>query len=277
MYFDTHTHANFAAFESEKEGVIKRALDQDVWLANVGTSFATSKSAAETAKGYKEGVYATVGLHPGHTWQDMKDSDESEANHKEVFVEDEYAALLSDKVVAIGEIGLDYFRLPLEDEASRQLQKDAFAAQLHFAQKYELPVVIHCRDAYDDCLEILKAEYKGGGILHSFTGDWPTAKKFLDIGFHVALNGILMFDKTGRLNEVCKNLPADRILSETDAPYLAPPPHRGKRNEPAFVRYIVDFMAQIRWVDPAEMADQTFRNAVSVYNLGNKKTAQDGG
>lgn len=268
MYFDTHTHATFAAFDNEVDGVIKRAFDQDVWMANVGTSFATSKNAAETAKKYPKGVYATVGLHPGHTWQDMPDPDESVDNHKESFVEEEYAALLSDKVVAVGEIGLDYFRVPLEDVATKQLQKDAFVAQLVFAKKYELPVVIHCRDAYDDCLEILKAEYKGQGIIHSFTGDWETAKKFLDIGFHVALNGILMFDKTGRLNEVCRNLPSDRILSETDAPYLAPPPHRGKRNEPAYVRYIVDYMAKIRWADPEEMARQTFENALSVYKIG---------
>lgn len=267
MFFDTHTHANFVAFEKETEGVIKRALDQGVWLTNVGTSFVTSKSAVETAREYAEGVYATVGLHPGHTWQDMKDPDESADNHKESFVEDEYAALLSDKVVAVGEIGLDYFRLPPEDAESKQLQKNAFVAQLQFAQKYKLPVVIHCRDAYDDCLEILKAEYKGEGIMHSFTGDWPTAKKFLDIGFYVALNGILMFDKTGRLNEVCQNLPSDRILSETDAPYLAPPPYRGKRNEPAYVKYIVEYMAQIRWTDSEEMTRQTFKNAVSVYNI----------
>jgi TatD DNase family protein len=267
MYFDTHTHANFAAFEKETDAVIKRAFDQDVWMANVGTSFATSRSAAEIAKGYPEGVYATVGLHPGHTWQDMQDADESLHNHKEAFVKEEYAALLSDKVVAVGEIGLDYFRLPLEDEASRQLQKDAFAAQLDFAREYKLPVVIHCRDAYDDCLEILKSEHQGRGIMHSFTGDWPTAKKFLDLGFYVALNGILMFDKSGRLNEVCRNLPSDRILAETDAPYLAPPPYRGKRNEPAYVRYIVDYMAKVRWVDPQEMARQTFQNALSVYGI----------
>jgi TatD DNase family protein len=267
MYFDTHAHANFAAFENETEGVIKRALDQEVWMTNVGTSFGTSKSAAELAKKYPEGVYATVGLHPGHTWQDMKDADESAANKREAFAEDEYAALLNDKVVAVGEIGLDYYRIPAEDADAKRLQKDAFVAQLHFAQKYSLPVVIHCRDAYDDCLDILKAEYKGGGIMHSFTGDWETARKFLDLGFHMALNGILMFDKTGRLNEVCQNLPSDRILSETDAPYLAPPPHRGKRNEPAFVRYIVDKMAEIRWVAAENMANLTYNNALSVYNI----------
>jgi TatD DNase family protein len=207
VYFDTHTHATFAAFGEESDGVIKRALEQDVWMANIGTSFATSKSSAEVAKKYPEGVYATVGLHPGHTWQDAQDPDESDQNHREAFLEDEYAALLNDKVVAVGEIGLDYYRMPLEDEASKKLQKDAFVAQLNFAKRYKLPVVIHCRDAYDDCLEILQAEY------------------------------------------------------------LAPPPHRGKRNEPAYVRYVVDYMAQVRWVDPEEMARRTFENACRVYKV----------
>lgn len=268
MYFDTHTHVNFSAFETETESVIQRAFDQDVWMANVGTSFASSKSGAELAKKYEQGVYATVGLHPVHTWQNVNDPDESPENRLEKFNKDEYAVLLNDKVVAVGEIGLDYYRVPPEDSESKKLQKEAFIQQLHFAQEYELPVVIHCRDAYIDALEILKAEYTGQGIMHSFTGDWDTAKKFLDFGLYIALNGILTFDKTGRLNEVCRNVPSDRILSETDAPYLAPPPYRGKRNEPAYVKYVVEAMAKIRWVPEEEMARQTFENALAVYRIG---------
>ncbi|MBX4187813.1 MAG: TatD family hydrolase [Candidatus Doudnabacteria bacterium] len=270
MYFDTHTHANFAAFADETDAVIKRALEENVWLTNVGTSYETSKNAAELTKKYQEGVYATVGLHPIHTWQSINDPDESASNKQQEFNESEYQNLLNDKVVAVGEIGLDYFRIPAEDEKSKDLQKKAFISQLNFAQKNNLPIVIHCRDAYEDCLEILKAEYKGRGIMHSFTGDWETAKKFLEIGFYVALNGILMFDKSGRLNEVCKNLPSDRILSETDAPYLAPPPYRGKRNEPAYVKYIVEHMAGIRWVAVEEMAKIIFENAIAVYNIKGK-------
>lgn len=267
MYFDTHTHVNFAAFDPDAEGVIRRAFDQEVWMTNVGTSFASSKAAVELAAKYKEGVYATVGLHPVHTWQDVADLDESHDNHQEKFDESEFAALINDKVVAVGEIGLDYFRVALEDQESKTKQKEAFSAQLTFAKNYNLPVVIHCRDAYEDTLDIIKSEYHGGGILHSFTGDWEMAKKFLDLGFYVALNGILMFDKTNRLNEVCRNIPTDRILSETDSPYLAPPPHRGKRNEPGYVKYVVDYMAEIRWTEPAEMASQTFKNALAVYGI----------
>lgn len=274
MYFDTHTHTNFAAFADETDVVIQRALGAGVWLTNVGTTYESSKSGAEIAKKYSEGVYATIGLHPVHTWQIVNDPEESHENKQQEFIEKDFEALLNDKVVAVGEIGLDYFRIEPEDKKSKDLQKRAFIAQLHFAKKHNLPVVIHCRDAYEDCLEILNSEYAGGGIMHSFTGDWETAKKFLDIGFYVALNGILIFDKSGRLNEVCKNLPSDKILSETDAPYLAPPPHRGKRNEPAYVKYVVDAMAAIRWITEEEMARITFENALAVYNIKpNKKSA----
>lgn len=270
MLFDTHAHANFAAYGDESDAVIKRALDGGTWMANVGTTIETSKSCAELATKYKEGVYATIGLHPAHTWQTMEDKDESPNNRQESFDESAYEALLNEKVVAIGEIGLDYFRIPEGDEGEKvkAIQKSEFIRQLHFAQKHDLPVVIHCRDAYEDCLEVIKAEYKGGAILHSYTGDWETAKKFLDLGFYVALNGILTFDKTGRLNEVCKNLPSDRILSETDAPYLAPPPYRGKRNEPAYLKHVVEHMAMIRGVPEEEMAKLTFDNALSAYGIG---------
>ncbi len=267
MYFDTHAHTNFAAYGEESGEVVKRALDSGVWMTNVGTSLATSQSAAELALRYKEGVYATVGLHPSHTWQVVDDPDEGKVNEMQGFDESRYEALLNEKVVAVGEIGLDYFRVPADDAKAKELQKQAFVAQLRFAKKHSLPVVIHCRDAYQDCLEILRTEYQSRGIIHSYTGDWETAKKFLDLGFHVALNGILMFDKTGKLREVCRNLPSDRILSETDAPYLAPPPYRGKRNEPVYVKYIVDAMAQHRGVDPHEMAKLTFENALVAYGV----------
>jgi TatD DNase family protein len=255
MYFDTHCHANFDDYDTDRAGIMQRAFDQDVWMTNVGTSFITSKSAVVLARKYDKGVYATIGIHPTHI---------------ENFNEDEFASLLSDKVMGVGEIGLDYFRVAPEDAEAKQLQKNKFAAQLAFAQKYSLPVVIHCRDAYDDTLGILKSYYTGPGILHSFTGDWDTAKKFLDLGFYIGLNGILMFDKTGKLNEVCQNVPNDKLLSETDAPYLTPPPHRGKRNEPAFVKYVVAHIAQIKWLEEEQMAQQLFDNACRIYNILDK-------
>jgi TatD DNase family protein len=265
MYFDTHSHVQLAAYKEDRDAVMKRSLDGGVWMVNVGTSFQTSKDAVDLAGNYPEGVYASIGLHPGHTWHDENDPDEMPNMRQESFNPADYEPLINDKVVAIGEIGLDYYRVPEDSAPAKTLQKKAFIDQLHFAQSHDLPIIIHCRDAYEDTVEILKAEYKGAGIIHSFTDSWETAKKFLDLGFYLALNGILIFDKTGRLAEVCKNLPSDRILSETDAPYLTPPPNRGKRNEPLNVRQVVEKMAQIRGVGTSEMSELTFQNALTVY------------
>jgi TatD DNase family protein len=267
MYFDTHAHTQFAAYKDDSDEVVQRALKEGVWMTNVGTSLSTSRAGVEFANKHGKGVYASIGLHPGHSWHDENDPDEAPGHKQEDFNDTDYAALINEKVVAVGEIGLDYYRLPEDPEPAKQLQKKAFVQQLQFAQSHNLPIIIHCRDAYEDTHEILKSEYNGQGIIHSYTGDWETAKKFLDLGFYVALNGILTFDKTGRLQEVCKNLPSDRILSETDAPYLTPPPHRGKRNEPAYVTHVVEKMADIRGVGLGEMAGQTFKNALSVYRI----------
>jgi len=273
MHFDTHAHVHFAAYGAETGDVIKRSLEAGVWMTNIGTSLATSKAAVDLAGRYPEGVYAAVGLHPGHTWHDEKDEEESTDNKQESFDPDAFAAIITGKVVAVGEIGLDYYRLPedaAEAAAAKAIQKREFIRQLKFAQERKLPTVIHCRDAYEDTLEILRSEYQGAGILHSFTADWETAKRFLDLGFYVALNGILTFDKTGRLAEVCKSLPSDRILSETDSPYLAPAPYRGKRNEPLYVREVVSHMATLRGVPQGEMAEILFRNALAAYGLPGK-------
>lgn len=270
MYFDTHTHVNFAAFKDDQNEVIQRALDQKAWMINVGTQANTSASAVELANKYPEGVFAAVGLHPVHTFQQMLDEEESHFRSRaESFAEDAYEQLLNGKVVAIGECGLDYFRLPENDkEPVIKKQKTEFVNQLQFAQKHGLPVIIHCRDAYEDVLEILKAEYDGfPGVIHSFTGDWATAKKFLDFGFYVALNGILTFDKTGRLAEVAEKAPLDRLLTETDAPYLTPPPYRGKRNEPSYVQYVAAEIAKIKRIDPEATGQHTFENACKLFNI----------
>ncbi|OGE93838.1 MAG: hypothetical protein A3K08_02330, partial [Candidatus Doudnabacteria bacterium RIFCSPLOWO2_01_41_7] len=220
-YFDTHTHVNFAAFKDDQSETIKRALDGNTWMINVGTQTDTSKLAVEVAKIYPEGVFAAIGLHPVHTYQQMLDEEESHFQSRtEVFVESDYEQMLTEKVVAVGECGLDYFRLPSDSDRESVIkkQKEEFVKQLHFAKKHKLPVIIHCRDAYADLLEILKSEYAGlQGVAHSFTDTWEIAKKFLDLGFYIALNGILTFDKTGKLAEVVANTPADRLLTETDA------------------------------------------------------------
>ena len=270
MYFDTHTHVNFSAFKNDAKAVIDRALEGGTWLVNVGTQIDTSRQAVDIAKRYKEGVYAAIGVHPVHTYAQVLDEEESHfTTREETFDESVYEKLLNEKVVAVGECGLDYFRLPAnsDNDAIKKIQKENFISQLNFAQKHNLPVIINCRDAYEDLLEVMKAEYTGPAIIHSFTDTWDTAKKFLDQGFHIALNGILAFDKTGKLAEVCKNCPNDRILTETDAPYLTPPPFRGKRNEPSYVQYIVAKIAELKGISLNEAAQMTFNNACKFFNL----------
>src|SRR3989344_910395 len=265
MLFDTHTHVNFEAYKEDRTQVVDRALNSDTWMINVGTQIDTSKSAVELANNYEKGVYAAIGLHPVHTYQQILDEEESHfKTRQEVFDEGAYEALINDKVVAVGECGLDYFRLPEnEKETAISKQKTAFIAQINFASKHNLPLIIHCRDAYEDVLEILKYQYKDQpGVIHSFTGDWETAKKYLDFGFYVALNGILTFDKSGKLAEVAKNTPLDKLITETDAPYLTPPPHRGKRNEPSYVQYVAAKIAEVRGEDKEKVSQQTFNNAL---------------
>lgn len=271
MFFDSHCHVNFAAFNDDRDQAVKRAIEKQTWMINVGTQTDTSKSAVDLANKYPEGVYAAIGLHPVHTYQQMLDEEESHFKSRaETFDDSVYESMLTDKVVGIGECGLDYFRMPqgADPEKIKNSQKQEFVKQLVFAKKHSLPVIIHCRDAYEDLIEILKSEYSGfPGVAHSFTDTWETAKRFLDLGFYVALNGILTFDKTGKLAEVVKNCPPDRLLTETDAPYLAPPPYRGKRNEPSYVQYVVAKIAEIKNKPVEEVAELTFANACKLFNI----------
>ncbi len=272
MYFDTHTHVNFSAFKDDADATIKRALDNDTWMINVGTQIDTSKSAVDLAQKYPQGVFAAIGLHPVHTYQQMLDEEESHFQSRaEEFNEDQYTVLLDSKqVVAIGECGLDYFRIPEASNKEQVIskQKTAFIAQINFAKKHNLALIVHCRDAYEDVLKVLKENYDGGRcVIHSFTDTWDTAKKFLDLGFYIALNGILIFDKTGKLAEVVEKTPFDKLLIETDAPYLTPPPYRGKRNEPAYVRYVAAKIAEIRKMDLEEVGERTFENACRLFKI----------
>ena len=281
MFFDTHTHVNFSAFSAkggsasggkdDTDATIKRALDSHTWMINVGTQVDTSKAAVELASKYPQGVFAAIGLHPVHTWQQMLDEEESHFKSRaEVFDEAKYEKLLNNKVVAVGECGLDYYRVSKDSnqEAVISKQKSEFIKQINFAKEHKLPMTIHCRDAYNDLLEILKSEYSGlPAVIHSFTDTWETAKKFLDQGYYIAFNGILTFDKIGRLAEVVSKMPFDKLLVETDAPYLTPPPFRGKRNEPAYVKYVVAKIAEIRGRSSEEMASRTFENARRLFKI----------
>ena len=267
-YFDAHTHVNFVAFKDDMNATIQRAADAGVGMNVVGTQFDTSKKSVELAEKY-DGVYATVGLHPIHTGKSYHDEKELGEGGKaftsrgEEFDATRYETLAqSPKVIAIGECGLDYFRLEAD---TKKQQEEAFVQQIELANKLNKPLMLHIRNAYDDALAILKAHAKVKGDVHFFAGDWNIAKQFLEFGFMLSFTGVLTF--THDYDEVVKNAPLDMLLSETDAPYVAPVPHRGKRNEPAYVVEVVKAIARIRGEDEEKVREQLLANAKRVFNL----------
>lgn len=269
---DTHTHVNFQAFREDADSVVERALAEEVWMINAGTQFETSRRAVELAENYSDGVYAAVALHPIHLFEHHVDEEETSFRTKgEEFNAGSYKDLVarSLKVVAIGEFGLDYYRMPpgADPERVKKVQEEVTKQHLLLAKEVGKPVMIHCRDAYRELWEILKNNYAGSGEIHCFTGTWEEAEPFLAMGFYIALNGIITFDKTGRSEKVVKNLPLDRILLETDAPYLTPAPHRGKRNEPAYVKFVAQKLAEIKGLSVEEVERVTTENARKLYGL----------
>jgi TatD DNase family protein len=267
-YFDAHTHVNFVAYKDDRDEVIKRALDAGVGMNVVGTQIDTSREAVELAETY-DGIYATIGLHPVHTAKSYHDEKELGEGGKEFTSRGEqfdsaaYEALAaSPKVIAIGECGLDYYRV---EETTKDVQTTAFIEHIELANKVGKPLMLHIRNAYEDALEILKAHTKVQGDVHFFAGNWDTAKKFLDIGFTLSFTGVLTF--THDYDEVVKNAPLDMVLSETDAPYITPVPFRGKRNESSYIPYIVKAIAGIRGENEEAVREQLLVNAKRVFKI----------
>ncbi|MGA2418150.1 MAG: TatD family hydrolase [Candidatus Staskawiczbacteria bacterium] len=271
MIVDTHSHLNFKAYDNDRDEVIKRNLENGVVCIDVGTKYETSKRAVELA-GKNKGIYAAIGMHPIHIKTDLMKlkMDEEEGAFQplgEEFDKNKYLELAkSKKVVAIGEIGLDYYYKPKTKtrlEEFKKLQKKVFVEQLEMAQELNLPVIIHCRMAFADLYEILKTR-KMRGIIHCFTGNWEDAQKYLDLGFYLGINGIIFkLD----LDEVIKNCPLDKILVETDCPYLTPPQENGKRNEPIFVKHVIQKIADLRGITFDEVASATTENAKKLFNI----------
>lgn len=272
---DTHCHVNFKAYDDDRDEIIKRSLDEGTWMINVGSQIDTSRSAVTLASQYEKGVYASIGLHPAHTiahgFNDTKEL--GFQPRQEVFDVKVYQELLdsSDKIIAVGETGLDYYRLPEDEvEEMKKLQYEAFMAQAEFAAKNELPLIIHCRDAHDDQLAAIKEmqEQWGSdkkGVIHCYTGTYEQAKRYVDDGWYIGFTGICVFaDEVG---EVAQKLPLESILVETDAPYLSPPPFRGKRNEPSYVKYIAEDLARRKGVGFEEVAAVTNKNASKLFNI----------
>jgi len=279
MLIDTHAHVNFKAFEEDAGEVIKRALDDQVWIVNVGTQLDTSKSAVLMSEKYEKGVYAVIGLHPVHTYSQHLDEEETSfKSREEHFDTATYRSMAeSPKVVGIGECGLDYYRLPDDEHrnAVKKLQEDAFIAQIKLAKELNKALAIHCRpsartqDAYEDILKILDDESVVGlrFEIHSFTGSPETAQEFVKRGAYVGLNGIITFDKTGNMEKVVQSVPIERIVLETDCPYLTPVPHRGKRNEPSFIKFVAEKISNIKKINFDEVADQTTKNAKMLFTI----------
>lgn len=283
---DSHAHVNFNAFKDDGDAVIRRSLDQDIWLVNVGSQYDTSKRALQIANQHETGVYAAIGLHPIHLSHTEVDEEEIHfQTREEQFDEAKYQELITQdknhKIVGVGEIGLDYYHIPkgLTLAEVKQRQTPDFIKQLHFAAQNNLPVIIHCRDsergkfdAYRDTLDILKAEISHGlklrGVKHSFDGDLKIAKEFFELGFYVGFTGVITFGKNAEdLRQVVKNLPLDKILVETDCPYLSPEPHRGERNEPSFVRFTAQKIAELKNIALEEVSKATVKNTRELFRI----------
>ncbi len=271
---DAHTHVQFSVFEPDADEVIKRSLEAGVWLVNVGTQQDTSRDAIALAEKYPHGVYATAGLHPIHTDKSFHDKEElgeggaAFTSKGEIFDFSYYKNLSANpKVVAIGECGLDYYHI--KDETSRKKQKAAFIQQIELAAAVKKPIMIHCREAFDDLIEVLKNNSSKTqtipGIIHFFSGNLTQATRLLDMGFYFTFGGVITFARD--YDEIIKTVPISRIMLETDAPYVTPAPYRGKRNEPAFVVEVAKKLAEIKSVDFEEVAHHTVENTRAVFGI----------
>ena len=248
---DTHAHLEGKAFDEDRDKVIKKAFAKDVrYIVNVGSDIESSRKSIDLAKKY-EGIYAAVGIHP----HDAKDAGDDSF--------EELARMCKkDKVLAIGEIGLDYHY----DNSPRDLQKKVFRRQINLAREASLPIVVHSREAEDDTLNILGEEdaKEVGGIMHCFSGSREMAEKTLDMGFYISVAGPVTFKKAHGLRDIVDFLPLNRILAETDSPYLAPVPRRGKRNEPSYLVYTVEKLVEIRG---KEVLKAIIENAGKVFGV----------
>ena len=259
MLIDTHAHLNFNAYKDDAPEVICRSLDNDVWLINVGTQYTTSKRAIEIAQRYKKGVYAAIGLHPIYA----KDKFQYEKYKNLVLGENLDSSGIrelarSKKVVAIGEIGLDY---KSEYVSFKQKQKELLFEQLSLVKELNLPVIFHCRMAHSDLLGVINSQLRG--VIHCFTGTWEQAQRYLEMGFYLGFNGLIFkldFD------DIIKRTPLDRILIETDCPYLTPPQAEG-RNEPLYIKYVAEKIAKIKNLSYEEIAKKTCENAQKLFKI----------
>lgn len=279
IFFDAHTHIHFPAYDADREDVMRRAKTTGVKIVTVGTQESTSRGAVEFVKKHKGDVWAAVGFHPAHfsvNWyHDKNEQEKAEPEKLDIDVLRDLAS--QPEVVAIGECGLDYFRVAgnMEHE-TKERQKQGFIEQIKIAHEVNKPLMIHCRSAFADLIELLATRHSllpnQPGVVHFFTGTVADAKALLDLGFSFTFGGAITFPprkgkQAGDYDEVVRAIPPDRILSETDAPYVSPLLYRGKRNEPAYVTEVIKKLAELKGVPTEEMARHIWDNATRIFSL----------
>lgn len=252
--FDTHAHYDDKAFEEDRKEFISSLPNYGIeYVVNVGASIFSSKQTLKLVEEYPF-FYGAVGVHPSET-----------AELTEEGMTFLHAAALKERIVAIGEIGLDYYW----DKSEREVQKQWFIRQLDLARELKLPVIIHSRDAAQDTLEILKDQRAEeiGGVIHCFSYSAEIARECLAMGFYLGIGGVVTFPNAKKLKEVVEMMPLERIVVETDCPYLAPVPNRGKRNNSSYLSYVIEEIARIKQISYQDVADSTFHNAKKLYKL----------
>jgi len=278
MLIDTHAHVNFAAFKDDADEVIKRTLAKNIWLVNVGSQYSTSARAVVYAEKYPEGVFAAIGLHPvqlkkgSFAYHDPDELEESEIKTiGENFEYEKYLTLAKNKkVVAIGEVGLDYHHFEPDDnvEELKVKQKEIFLEFIRLANEVQKPLMIHCWDGLDDLLEILQKNHVDKkGVIHNFSGSYKMAKKFVDLGYKIGLNGVITYSES--YDRLIKETDLKDMVLETDCPYLTPVPHKGERNEPMHVELVAQKIAEIKNVSVEEVAEITTQNAKKLFGMTN--------
>lgn len=254
MIFESHAHYDDEAFDEDRDALLTSLPENGIpYVINVGANIETSKNTIALTEKYPH-VYGAVGVHP---------SDTAELNEENFAWLKEQCNL--EKIVAVGEIGLDYYW----DEPDRDTQKIWFRKQLQLARETKLPVIIHSRDAAKDTIDIMKEEHAEniGGVIHCFSYTKESAKIFLDMGFYIGIGGVLTFNNAKKLREAVKTIPMDRILLETDCPYLAPVPNRGKRNTSLNIPYVVKALAEIKGISEQEVEDITMSSAKNLFRV----------
>jgi TatD DNase family protein len=279
MLIDTHAHVNFNAFRDDADEVIKRALNKDIWMILVGSETKTSRRALDYANKYEQGVYAAIGIHPIHLEEGLAEDSVggySFQTKAEEFNYEIFEQLASfEKTVAIGEVGLDYHHINLSSDvrAIKEKQQKVFVEQVGLARDMDLPVIIHCRQAHDDMINILQdlkkkhnlSSARPWGVMHCFSGDEDLAWKYFSLGLYISFTGLITFSK--QWDDLIRKMPPDKFMVETDCPYMTPEPYRGQRNEPLLVKYVAQRIAEIRNITSERVAEITTENAKRLFGI----------